>query len=331
MRSKALLLVAALLMVGAEIVQAQQVPAQPAPAPIRPIRQPTADATQNLPAQPIGPNDLIEVSVYNAPEFSRTVRVGDDGAIRLPMVKQKIKVESMMPGEMEAAVAKALKEEDLMPDPFVTVNVVEYQSRPISVVGAVNTPITFQAIGDMTLLEALAKAGGVSSTAGTEILVTKKAGPGGTALTRRISTEGLITNADPVLNVKLTGNEEIRVPEAPKIFVVGSVTKPGAYAVQDSTESTVMKMLALSEGLGQYAGKDAFIYRLSDKGTGERTEIPVELKKIMDRKSPDVPLMASDILYIPDSAGAKRREALTKIGAGAAVASIGGIVWALSR
>lgn len=331
MRSKALLLVAALLMVGAEIVEAQQVPAQPAPAPIRPIRQPTADATQNLPAQPIGPNDLIEVSVYNAPEFSRTVRVGDDGAIRLPMVKQKIKVESMMPGEMEAAVAKALKEEDLMPDPFVTVNVVEYQSRPISVVGAVNTPITFQAIGDMTLLEALAKAGGISPNAGTEILITKKATPGGVALTRRVTTDALVNNADPKSNIRLTGNEEIRVPEAPKIFVVGSVMKPGAYAVQDSTESTVMKMLAMSEGLGQYAGKDAFIYRLSDKGAGERTEIPVELKKIMDRKSPDVPLLASDILYIPDSAGAKRREALTKIGAGAAIASIGGIVWALSR
>ena len=45
----------------------------------------------NLPSQPVGPNDLIAVSVYDAPELSRTIRVGADGFFALPMVKQRIK------------------------------------------------------------------------------------------------------------------------------------------------------------------------------------------------------------------------------------------------
>ena len=58
-------------------------------------------------------------------------------------------------------------------DPVVKVTVVEYHSRPIAVMGAVKLPLTFQAVGVVTLLDALAKAGGLNDLAGTEILVTR--------------------------------------------------------------------------------------------------------------------------------------------------------------
>src|ERR1017187_2416634 len=73
----------------------------------------------NLPAQPIGPNDLISVSVYDAPELTRSVRVGADGLIRLPMLKQRVKAQGLMPGELESAIAKALQDEQIIVDPFV--------------------------------------------------------------------------------------------------------------------------------------------------------------------------------------------------------------------
>ena len=75
----------------------------------------------NLPAQKIGPNDLLNISVYDAPELTRTVRVGADGLIRLPMLKRQIKAEGLMPAELESAIAEAVTAEQLLVDPFVTV------------------------------------------------------------------------------------------------------------------------------------------------------------------------------------------------------------------
>src|SRR5579871_3658331 len=85
----------------------------------------------NLPAQRIGANDLIAISVYDAPELTRTVRVGEDGYFRLPMLKQKILAAGLMPAALEAAIVRALESEQLMVDPFVTVTIAEYESRPI--------------------------------------------------------------------------------------------------------------------------------------------------------------------------------------------------------
>ena len=105
----------------------------------------------------------------------------------------------------------------------------------------------------------------------------------------------------PALNVMLHGGEEVLVPEALKIYVVGNVKKPGAYPVRNDEETTILQLLALSEGLAPYSAKVAYVYRRAPGGT--KTEVPIELAKIMKRKSPDVPLQANDILYIPDNKG----------------------------
>src|SRR5438034_1383963 len=257
----------------------------------------------NLPAQKIGPNDLIAVSVYDAPELTRTIRVDDDGGIRLPLLKSSIPADGLLPRELEEAIAEALKSAELMVDPVVKVTIVEYYSRPISVAGAVRKPVTFQATGNVTLLEAVARAEGLSAEAGLEILVSR---PG--ELVRRIPVKALIDSADPDMNLRLLGGEEIRVPEASKIYVVGNVRKPGAFPVRDSADTSVLKVLALAEGLTQFSAKQGYIYRRKPDGASKK-EIEIEIEQIMKRKSPDVPLEANDILYIPDNSG--RRTALS--------------------
>ncbi len=259
----------------------------------------------NLPAQRIGANDLIAVAVYDAPEFTRTVRVGEDGSIRLPMLEQLVHAEGQLPAQLETAIASALKAEEILVDPYVTVTVVEYASRPISVAGAVKSPTTFQAMGNISLLEAITRAGGLAPEAGPEILVTQtQGGPDNTpiSLTHRIPVKSLINAADPAVNLPLHGGEQIRVPEIGKIFVVGNVQKPGSFPLQDDDETTVLKALALSGGLSPYAAKVAYVIRRDDR-TGHKNEIPIELRKIMKRQSGDVTLLANDILYIPDNSG----------------------------
>src|SRR3954471_9311156 len=86
---------------------------------------PAGENTANLPAQKIGPRDLIAIQVYDSPELTRTVRIGDDGFGRLPMVTQRIKAEGLMPTDLEVSVAGALEAEGLIIDPFVTITVAE--------------------------------------------------------------------------------------------------------------------------------------------------------------------------------------------------------------
>jgi polysaccharide biosynthesis/export protein len=261
----------------------------------------------NLPAQTIGPNDLLSISVYGTPELTRTVRVSAEGFLRLPMLKQKVEAKGLMPSDLEKKIAAALDEEKILVEPVVTVTIAEYHSRPISVAGAVKVPLTFQAVGQTTLLEAITRAQGLSSEAGTEILVTRPSlVAGGAPRIERIPVKGLIDAADPTWNVTLQGSEEVRVPQIGRVFVVGNVKHPGAFKIEDGFGLTLLKALALAEGLMPFANKQAFIYRHGDTAATEaQQEVQVDLRKILDRKLPDVALSANDILYIPDNRSAR--------------------------
>jgi len=269
----------------------------------------------NLPSQVLGVDDLVAVSVYDAPELTRTLRVEADGSIHLPLLTKGVTAAGVLPIELESNLTEALKAEQILVDPVVKVTVVEYHSRPISVMGAVKKPLTFQAVGAVTLLDALARAEGLSMDAGTEILVSKPQpssdSPGAitATLVQRIPVNRLMKEADPSVNLHLHGGEEIRVLEAGKIFVVGNVKKPGAFPVRDAADNSVLRLVALSEGLLPYAAKLAYIYRRDESGI--KQEIPIPLTKIMERKEPDVPLQAEDVLYIPDNKG--KRQAVNVI------------------
>lgn len=276
----------------------------------------------DLPAETVGPNDLLGVAVYDSPELTRPVRVDDDGAIRLPMVKQPIQVEGLYPAEIEKAITKALVENNVLVEPLVTVSVLEYRSRPITVMGAVRNPIVFQAAGPVTLLDAISRAGGLAENAGAEILLsrpTSAAGGKSATLTQRIPVQSLMNLNQAVADLKLEGGDVIRVPVAGQVFVLGSVRNPGAFYVTHGSESSVMKALTLSGGLAEHPAHVAYIYRV-EGGAGGRNEIPIELKKIMDRKAPDVALMANDILYIPVSNRARMSAKVLGTSLGVAIA-----------
>ena len=169
--------------------------------------------------------------------------------------------------------------------------------------------------------------------ADTEILVSHtQTGPDGRplSLVQRVPVDELIDGADPEWNIKLYGGEEVRVPEVGRVFVVGNIMKPGAYPVDDAAGTSVLKVLALSEGLAPYATKQAFIYR--KEASGDKNEIEIPLRKIMERKTPDVPLQAQDILYIPDNRGHRiRMKALDKIITFGAATASGALIWGVAR
>lgn len=301
-----------------------------APRPAPTVSPMTDAGPANLPGQKIGPNDLLAISVYDSPELTRTVRVGAEGYIRLPMVSQRIQARGLLPSELETAIAEILAREGILVKPVVMVTVAEYSSRPVSVVGAVKKPLTFQAVGRITLLDAIARAEGLSDVAGPEILVTfYEPEPGGEEkrLVRRFPVRQLIDGASSEMNILLHGGEEIRVPEARKIFVTGNVKKPGAFPVREENQMTVLRALALAEGLSPFPQKYAYVYRHADT-QGGLNEIQVELANIMKRKAVDFQLEPEDTLYIPEDEG--RRRIITTaekiVGTGLATAS-GVLIW----
>ncbi len=266
---------------------------------------PVPSSADVLPSQALGADDLLQIAVPYCPELSRSFRISSDGTLALPLLKGRIAVAGLQPSQVEKKIADALVAQQVLTEPVVSVSVLEYRSKPVSVVGAVNHPLTFQASGDTTLLDALAKAGGLAANVGPTISVTHREQlPDGTMhiTVQSIPVRGLLGATDPKLNVKLIGDEEVRVPEAGRIFVAGNVKKPGSFAMQDNSDTTVVKALAMSEGLDAYSAKCAYIYR--EHGVGvPREEISVPLKDIMARKAPDVVLEADDILYVPLNSG----------------------------
>jgi len=299
------------------------------------VRPPSAsvDTGANLPPRPIGTGDLLVVSIYGSPELSRTARVSQEGSIRLPMLKKPVVARGATPAELEQRVSEALAEAGLLVDPEVVITIAEYATHPIRVAGAVRHPLTFDATGPVTLLEALTRAEGLSGEAGADILVTRTSpdtGPVSAPLTTRIAVKDLSEKADPAANVILEGGEEVRVPEAGRVFVVGNVRKPGAFPVGDESGGiSVMKALALAEGLAPFSTKLAYIYRPIDGG---KQEIEVSLRKIMERKSPDVVLAAGDIFYIPDNRGGRvTASVIEKAVAFAAGTASGALILGLNR
>jgi len=177
------------------------------------------------------------------------------------------------------------------------------------VVGAVNRPITFQAEGGMTLLDAISRAQGLAPNAGPEILVASNSDRT-QSLLRRIPVRNLIGSSSAEYNLNLVGGEEVRVPEAGKVFVIGNVKKPGLFPVQDVEGATVLQMLAYAEGLTPYASKTCFVYR-KEGPTVRSKEIPFNIRDVLAHRAADIKLEANDILYVPDDSG--RRVAIATL------------------
>jgi polysaccharide biosynthesis/export protein len=258
-----------------------------------------------LPAESLGNDDSLEITVPYCPELTGKFRVGSDGKLALPLLPYPIQAASLTPAQVAARIKEALIREQIMADPSVNIVVLEYRSRPVIVLGAVLHPLTFQATGENTLLDAIAMAGGLSPSVGTDIVVVSPhTTPQGKKekTVQRVPVNELVMKANPLYNFPLHGGEEIRVSETGKVFVTGNVVHPGMYAMQGDGDTTVLKALALSQGVQSYSTKTAYIYRRADSG-GDRQEIQVPLSRIMARKERDISLVSDDILYVPEAKG----------------------------
>lgn len=248
----------------------------------------------------VGPKDLIGIAVFEVPELNQnaTFRVNEDGTVQLPLVGT-VKVDGMTEEEMETRIAQLL-EARYVNKASVDVELREFRSKPISVIGAVKKPGPLAFSGRWTLLEAITEAGGLAEGAGKMIYILRKASNG---LTDQIavSAEDLFTRSNPKANLALLANDVINVPAVVQITVycMGEVNSQGAIAFTSNERLTLLAAIARAGGLTPRAAKKMVIKR-QRQGGGEE-ELRVDYKAILKGHSPDLELQAGDVIVVPES------------------------------
>jgi polysaccharide biosynthesis/export protein len=257
--------------------------------------EPRADAASS--AEPssflkLGAGDLIEVSVYNVPELTTKARVGNSGDIYLPLIDY-VHVAGLTAEEAQALIEKRLNDGGFVRNPHVTIFVDESSSQGVTLLGEVSKPGIYPDLGDHKLYEILSEAGGFTQTASRKVTII-----------RRNQPQPINLNLPRNLGDDLSGNVEIlpgdtiTVPRAPIIYVVGDVGRPSGLLI-DNGSLTVLQAIALAGGTNKTAKMGGV--RIIRKGPNGMTETPVQLKKMLEAKSPDVPLQGDDILFVPIS------------------------------
>lgn len=242
----------------------------------------------------LGSGDLIEVSVYNVPELASKVRVSNSGDVYLPLIDY-VHVDGLTQEEAQTLIEKRLADGGFVRSPHVTIFVDDASSQGVTVIGEVLKPGIYPDVSDHKLYEVISEAGGFSPSASRKI-----------AIIRRNQTEPVRIELPRNLADDLSGNidimpgDTITVPRAPIIYVVGDVGHPSGLLV-DNGSLTVLQALALAGGTNRTAKLGAA--RIIHKGPTGMTETKLQIKKMLEAKTPDVTLQADDILFIPISAG----------------------------
>jgi polysaccharide export outer membrane protein len=222
----------------------------------------------------LGPEDVLEIEVYQADEFKRTVRVNGQGFVTLPLVGQ-VKAKGLNTTQLEKELEQRLAK--YLQDPQVSIYIKEYKSQRIGVMGAVAHPQIYNVTGQKYLLDMLFMAGmttpGLNGTggAGNVCYIFRPAqsqidGPTQTE-TIAIDMIELLEKGNRILNIPVFGGDIINVPKAGTVFVDGAVARPGAFGL--ASGAGLVQAIAMAGGL-RFEADRTEIQILRMTGNGER-------------------------------------------------------------
>jgi polysaccharide export outer membrane protein len=298
----------------------------------QPSVQPAADTVgPNVIVSPgedyrIGPSDVIEIQVEDAPELSRRIRVSADGGIAMPYLG-RIMAKEKTTQQLADMIADALRGQYLN-TPSVTVTVREINSRTYFIQGAVRRPGIYQIEGRTSLLKLITVAGGLNENHGSTVFIIQEVRrPGGPQTsgppepttgetgTGNRETPGDGGDMDNYRLVKVNINGLLRgsfdqnafvepsdivfIPPADIFFVAGEVNAPGSFPLRDGT--TIRQAISLAQGMTFKAASGRGTIFREDAKTGTRQEIKVDIGAVMNGKSQDVALQSNDIIIVPNS------------------------------
>ena len=238
----------------------------------------------------LGTGDVLDVSVFGVPEYSHVVRIGAAGTVQLPLL-EPVAAAGITADELEHRLESMLGR-SLIRNPDVSVLVTEHRSQMVFVLGAVRIPGEYQLSRSVQLIDVLALAGGLTSTAGDEATIRRVQsapavsadGTGPSPELQRINLEALLESDQSGLNVSIEAGDVVHVPEREVnvFYVIGDVTMPGMFRLPDT------RPLLLSQAVAE-AGGPTLTSKLSgsllvryDHELNEREEIELDLEKVFE-------------------------------------------------
>jgi polysaccharide biosynthesis/export protein len=266
----------------------------------------------------IGPGDLIEVSVYGAPDYIKDVRVSSTGEITLPLAGT-LKVGGLAPSQAEALIALRLSEGNFFNDPRVSVLEKEFATQGISVLGEVQKPGVYPLPGPRKLFDAISAAGGTTQRAGNTVSLMHR----GDSQHSKIVALSFDGKSSSQSNIYVYPGDTVVVSKAGVVYVVGDVRLPGGFVMENS-HMTILQAFAMAQGANPTAalGRAELIRKA---GSEKQQEILISLKNVLAAKSPDMNLQPDDIIFVPTSgskaAGRRTLEAVIQAATGMAIYS----------
>ncbi len=280
--------VTAALLVALAVQSGAASPQAPGPAPARSDQAPRSDQAgrtdQGVRADQgarytLGPQDQLKITVFDEPDLTNVYRIDSDGFITFPMIN-RVAASGLTPAELQDRI-RTLLAADYIKNPQVRVEIEGYKSQSVIVGGEVRAPGKIQMTGTLTLVEALAAAGSPTSSAASEVMVSRqKRGPNGVVANEN-DVEIIRVNLKDIQlgragrDIQLQDGDIINVPKAQTLYVTGAVRNQGAIIFEPGM--TVQQAIALAGGLTD-RGSDRRIKADRVMPSGKAQEISLRLE-----------------------------------------------------
>lgn len=284
----------------------------------------------------IGPRDVIEIRVEDAPELSMVIPVNADGTFLMNYLG-RLKAQEKTPEDLSREIADGLRGKYLK-NPQVLVAVKQYYSRSFFITGAVQRPGVYQIEGRPSLFKLITVAGGLRENYGSTAFIMRevkdKKLPSDTdapkmkqvsATANQTANAGDEDNAEYTVqtvnisgmqrgqvtnNMRLEPGDSVYIPPADVFYVAGEVNAPGQFPLSEGT--TLRQAMALAQGTTFNAATGEGVIFRTDLSTGKREEIKVNIAEVMKNKKQDLTLQANDIVMVPNSKGKTIGNAILK-------------------
>lgn len=207
------------------------------------------------PAYILGPTDGIAVVVYGQSEFNVTTRIKSDGTIVMPLIG-KVQAEGKTVITLADEITRRLVQGNFLKDPIVNIEVTEYASNYVRIIGKVGSQGLVPLDKSNRLLDVLLRSGWVQEAGNNNITLRRASGGD----EQKINTEDLAAGKVP--DVILQNGDIILVPEAEVVYLTGAVARPGTYPLK--RDMTMSELLAMAGGVGPTGSSGKFGLKRGD-------------------------------------------------------------------
>ena len=234
----------------------------------------------------MGTGDVLRISVYGQPELATEARVGESGNITFPLIGN-VRLAGATPAEGEAEIAQRLSKGGFILEPFVTLNVLQYRSQQISVLGRVNRPGKFALEKVSRVSDALALAGGITADGADTVTLVRTRG--GKAEYRDIDVVALFKPGGETSNVLIQDGDIVNVARQPMFYIYGEVQRPGAFRMEQNM--SVVQALSMGGGVTARGTQKGIRILRRDAGGGMQ-ELDTQLADLLKK---------DDVVYVKES------------------------------